>query len=69
MTPIILLGLLVNGPLFFFKYATQWGIFTTVGCFILIWWTAELEIKLGNLRLQDPAINPDPNSYTEFKFT
>ena len=71
LTPIIVVSVLMNGFGFFIMYATQWGIFATIMCFILIWRTARLELQHHTIitRTDDEAVVgiADPNYYTQFQ--
>lgn len=46
LSPIVWLSLLVHGPLYFLKYATQWSAWFTVAAFYLMWKSANIDQKL-----------------------
>ncbi len=55
------MSLVKNGIGFFLKYATQWGVFLTIICFLLTWNTCRLEI---NIKGEELVLMQDPNDFT-----
>ncbi len=64
LLPIIVASVALNGPLYFFKYFTQWGILAILISTLLISWTARIEIEMNKkLKLQNLNNSIDPNFF------
>ena len=55
-TPIVLASVIVNGPLTFVEYATQWTSMMTIIYFVLIWQSARIDHDLERTKQERSAV-------------